>query len=119
MRERLVWFRYADSDVVTELTDPCRYNLCKPIATAMGLDTRHDESLWKDKTMHLVNEAVMSSFKSAGWKLVDHHTMLADFFEWYKKEKAKRGYCPGALPPSSVSNELAQDAGYGMSMPVV
>ena len=85
-----------DTDVVRELTDPARYNLCKPIAAAMGLDTRSDATLWKDKAVHLVNEAVMSSFTSAGWKLVDHHTVLAEFAEWYKKEKAKRGYCAGA-----------------------
>ena len=87
---------YSDSDVVQELTDPRRYNLCKPVADAMGLDTRADSTLWKDKAMHLINEAVVSSYQSAGWRLVDHHTLLADFYEWYKKEKAKRGYCPGA-----------------------
>jgi Nitric oxide synthase, oxygenase domain len=150
-----------DTDVVRELTDPARYNLCKPIASAMGLDTRADSApllctshaqpaisrfcaafpdlkhvlardnsvcsahlkelqqlprrvlervqltasapkragtLWKDKAVHLLNEAVMSSFTSAGWRIEDHHTVLAEFTEWYKKEKAKRGYCPGAHP---------------------
>ena len=94
--------RYMDTDVVRELTDPARYNLCKPIAAAMGLDTRSDATLWKDKAVHLVNEAVMSSFTSAGWKLVDHHTVLAEFAEWYKKEKAKRGYCAGAPRAAAV-----------------
>jgi nitric oxide synthase oxygenase domain/subunit len=101
----LVSLRYSDSDVVRELTDVDRYNLCKPIAEAMGLDTRSNSTLWKDKAMQLVNEAVMSSYQSVSWKLVDHHTLLADFFEWYKKEKARRGYCPGAMP--SLATALA------------
>lgn len=88
--------RYSDADVVGELIDPKRYNLCKPIATAMGLDTRADGTLWKDKAMHLLNEAVVTSYQSAGWKMEDHHTMLGTFFQWYQKEKASRGYCPGA-----------------------
>ena len=85
-----------DTDIVKELTDPTRYDLTKPVATAMGLDTREASTLWKDKAVHLLNEAVVSSFTSAGWALVDHHTALAEFMEWYKKERAKRGYCPGA-----------------------
>lgn len=89
--------RYSDSEVVRELTDADRYNLCKPIAEALGLDTRTNLTLWKDKAMQLVNEAVVSSYQSVGWKLVDHHTLLAEFYEWYKKEKTRRGYCPGMV----------------------
>ena len=45
--------------------------------------------------MSLVNEAVVQSFRATGWGVVDHHTMLKGFWEWYNKEKASRGYCPG------------------------
>jgi nitric oxide synthase oxygenase domain/subunit len=27
--------------------------------------------------------------------MVDHHTLMRNFFNWYKKEEARRGYCPG------------------------
>ena len=43
--------------MVRELANPGRYDLCKPIAAAMGLDTRSDSTLWKDKAVHLLSEA--------------------------------------------------------------
>jgi hypothetical protein len=27
--------------------------------------------------------------------MVDHHTLMRNFFNWYKKEETRRGYCPG------------------------
>ena len=88
--------RFADTEVVRDLCDEERYNLVRPIAERWGLNTRSDATLWKDKVVALVNEAVMQSFRAAGWGIVDHHTMLKGFYEWYNKEKALRGYCPGA-----------------------
>ena len=54
-------------------------------------------------------QAVVTSFTSAGWHLVDHYTALANFAEWYKKERARRGYCPGA-PLPCLCSEVATPA---------
>ena len=35
----------------------------QPVAQKMGLDTKQDRSLWKDKAMVEVNVAVLSSFQ--------------------------------------------------------
>ena len=69
--------------------------MCKRVAESWGLPTRTDATLWKDKVMHLLDEAIVQSFRSSGWSIVDHHTMLRNFWEWYNKEISTRGYCPG------------------------
>lgn len=84
--------------MLRDLTDADRYNLVKPVAEKWGISTRTDASLWKDKVMHLLDEAIVSSFRASGWGIVDHHTMLKGFWEWYNKELDQRGYCPGAHP---------------------
>lgn len=37
----------------------------------------------------------MYSFRQACVGMVDHHTLLQGFWEWYWKEKRTRGYVPG------------------------
>ena len=46
-----------------DLCDPKRYNICEKVAKKMGLDTRTNSTLWKDKAMVEVNLAVVYSFQ--------------------------------------------------------
>lgn len=60
-------------------SDTYRYNLLKPIAEKMGLDTRENHSLWRDRAMVELNVAVLHAYRKAGVRMLDHHT-LADYF---------------------------------------
>lgn len=98
--------RYADSEVVRDFTDASRYNLNAVIGAKMGLDTRSHATLWEDTVMHLVTQAVNHSFRAAGFGMVDHHTMLSGFWDWYHKEMATRGYCPGRCPAGRLQKQF-------------
>lgn len=64
------------------LTDPVRYNLCMPIAQALGFDTRSEGCMWRDRAMTEAAVAVMHSFRQAGLGMVDHHTLQSNFRSW-------------------------------------
>jgi len=89
------------------LTDASRYNLTKPIATLMKLDTSNNTSLWKDKVMVEITYAVLHSFNKAGVTIVDHHTAAESFMKHFKDEVKTRGGCPAdwvwIVPPLSGS----------------
>lgn len=48
-------------------------------------------------------QAVLYSFQSSSVAMVDHHTLMQQFWEWHHKELATRGYSPGnwkwIIPP--------------------
>lgn len=59
--------------------DVNRYNMLPTVAALMGLDTKSDASLWKDKALIELNIAVLQSFKERGVTIVDHHTAAKQF----------------------------------------
>ena len=61
------------------LGDVKRYNLLPLIADCLGLDTRSDRTLWKDRALIELNVAVLSSFANQGVTIVDHHTASRQF----------------------------------------
>ena len=61
------------------LADESRYNMLLQIGSLMGLDTRSNTTLWKDRALLELNAAVLHSFKSAGVSIVDHHTAAQQF----------------------------------------
>lgn len=71
--------------------DPQRYNLVQDIAEAMGLDTTSQRTLWKDKALIAINQAVLHSFDNAGIRIGDHHELGAQFERFCQiEEKAGR-----------------------------
>jgi nitric-oxide synthase len=71
------------------LGDVQRYNMLPEIANKLNLDTRQVKTLWKDKAMLVLQEAVLHSFQAKGVTLVDHHTASEQFLEFCKQEAAK------------------------------
>ena len=71
------------------LGDEQRYNLLPILAKKLNLDTRQVKTLWKDKAMLVLQEAVLHSFQAQGVTLVDHHTASEQFLEFCKQEEAK------------------------------
>lgn len=85
--------------------DEERYNMLPRVASVLGLDTRRDASLWKDRSLVELNVAVLHSFQSHGVTIVDHHTAARQFKRFEEKEeKAKRdvtGDWTWLIPPLS------------------
>jgi nitric-oxide synthase len=71
------------------LGDEQRYNLLPVLAKKLNIDTRQVKTLWKDKAMLVLQEAVLHSFQAQGVTLVDHHTSSEQFLEFCKQEEAK------------------------------
>lgn len=74
---------------VRNLADTQRYNLLPLLAEKMGLDTKHPRTLWKDKTLLVLQEAVLHSFQEKGVTLVDHHSASEQFLDFCKVEESK------------------------------
>ena len=87
--------------------DEDRYNLLPEIAARLGLDTRREESLWRDRALLELNVAVICSFRRAGVKMIDHHTVSRHFVEFEEKERrqGRPAYADWAwiVPPLSGS----------------
>lgn len=85
-------------------SDEYRYNMLKPIATRMGLNTSTNK-LWKDRALVELNLAVLHSYQQANVSIVDHHSATEGFMTFFKNETALRGGCPSdwvwLVPPIS------------------
>ncbi|MFF2753948.1 nitric oxide synthase oxygenase [Psychrobacillus sp. NPDC058041] len=68
------------------LADDNRYNMVPIIAENMGLNTKSNASLWKDRALVELNAAVLFSFKEDGVSIVDHHTAAQQFKRFEEKE---------------------------------
>lgn len=70
--------------------DTNRYNLLPIVANKMGLDTSQRVSLWKDRAMIELNEAVLYSYTKAGVSIVDHHSAAEQFMQFNHLENKKK-----------------------------
>lgn len=57
------------------LADLGRYNLLPELAQRMGIFSRKECTLWRDRALVELNRAVLFSYQKAGVKIVDHHTV--------------------------------------------
>ncbi len=89
------------------LSDIRRYNLLPAIAERMGLDTRSDRTLWKDRAIVELNVAILHSFRRCGVAIVDHHTACRQFVFHERKERETGREVPAEwswmVPPISAS----------------
>jgi nitric-oxide synthase len=78
---------YMGTEIGTRnLGDDYRYDMLPVIAERMCLDTSSDASLWRDRALIELNQAVLHSFARFGVTLVDHHAAAASFFEFAAAE---------------------------------
>lgn len=68
------------------LADLGRYNLLPRVAEGLGLDRSSERTLWRDRALLELNEAVLHSYASDGVKLVDHHTASEEFMHFMSRE---------------------------------
>ena len=80
---------YMETEIgARNLADDFRYNLLPTVAEAMGLNVRRNASLWKDRALIELNQAVLHSFKEDKVSLVDHHTAAQQFQLFEEKEES-------------------------------
>ncbi|WP_082772275.1 nitric oxide synthase oxygenase [Actinoplanes sp. TFC3] len=87
------------------LVDTERYNLLPVIAERLGLDTRSESTLWRDRALVEINVAVLHSFTVAGVRISDHHTESRRFLTHIAKEERQGRTVPAdwswIVPPVS------------------
>jgi nitric-oxide synthase len=99
---------YVSSEIgARNLSDTARYNQLPRIAERLGLDTRRNASLWKDRALLELNEAVIHSYAQAGVYIVDHHTAAEQFVAHVDREHRSGRLVPSdwawVNPPMSAS----------------
>ncbi|MFJ2087512.1 nitric oxide synthase oxygenase [Micromonospora chokoriensis] len=80
-------FYMASEIAARNLADHHRYDMLPRVATKLGLDIRRDD-LWRDKTLIVLQEAVLHSFRSAGVSITDHHRESRSFATFTAREEA-------------------------------
>jgi len=80
---------YVSSEIgARNLSDIDRYDMLPSIASRMGLDVDRNASLWRDRALLELNEAVIFSYAAAGVYIVDHHTAASQFVAHVEREAA-------------------------------
>jgi len=68
--------------------DEFRFNLLPKVAKIIGLDTKRNSTLWKDRALVELNIAVLYSYKKNGVSIVDHHSAAQQFLQYEKQEES-------------------------------
>ncbi|CAE6476328.1 unnamed protein product [Rhizoctonia solani] len=99
------WF-LCNEVATRDLADEQRYNILPAIGRRLGLPLSN-RSLWKDRAVLELNQAVLHSYDLAKVTMVDHHSASDSFVRYYEKEIKLRGHCPGdwvwIVPPTGGS----------------
>ncbi|MEU3455251.1 nitric oxide synthase oxygenase [Micromonospora sp. NPDC006766] len=79
---------YMASEIAARnLADQHRYDQLPAVARGLRLDTRHD-ALWRDKSLIVLHDAVLHSFRAAGVRISDHHRESRGFSQFAAREEA-------------------------------
>ena len=97
---------YVQTEIAArDLADTDRYDQLPAVARALGLDTRRERTLWRDRALVELNVAVLHSFDRAGVKLADHHAVTAHHVRFEEREaragREVRGKWSWLVPPLS------------------
>ncbi|WP_210035085.1 nitric oxide synthase oxygenase [Pseudonocardia parietis] len=97
---------YLDTEIgARNLADRDRYDLLPEIAERLGLDTRSERTMWRDRALVELVRAVTYSFDADGVTMADHHTESERFLRHLAKEEAAGRSCPTdwswIVPPMS------------------
>nr|WP_279338754.1 nitric oxide synthase oxygenase [Sphingomonas sp. BGYR3] len=88
--------------------DPTRYNLLETVSRALGYNPDEtDGSLWKDRALTELNEAVLQSFRQAGVTIADHHS-VSDHYITFAQLEHRAGRTPSGewswiVPPQAAA----------------
>ncbi|MEZ0092332.1 nitric oxide synthase oxygenase [Streptacidiphilus sp. EB129] len=76
------------------LSDTNRYDKLPQVADGMGLDTSRDRTLWRDRALLELTQAVLHSFDQAGVSVIDHHFASKQFVRHEERELKSGRTCP-------------------------
>lgn len=98
---------YVSSEIGRDLGDSDRYDTLPEIAAHMGLDRSNERTLWRDRALIELSQAILNSYKNSRVHLVDHHTVARQFIDHVDREQAAGRTCPADWtwinPPLSAS----------------
>ena len=91
-----------------DLGDVGRYNQLPRVASMMEMDISDEKTLWKDRSITELNQAVLHSFNRAGVRIADHHTESVRFLKHLELEQKHGRSCPAdwswIVPPTAASS---------------
>lgn len=87
------------------LIDPFRYDRLEAVADAAGID--RTQSLWQDRALLVLHEAVLGSYQRDRVTIADHHQASAHYVDFVQREYAS-GRVPSAewswiVPPQAAA----------------
>lgn len=99
---------YVGSEIgARNLGDDDRYAMLRTVAELMGEDTSRNDTLWRDRALIELNQAVLYSYRASGVHILDHHTAASQFVRHVDREKALGRRVPAdwawVNPPLSAS----------------
>lgn len=99
---------YISSEIgARNFSDLDRYNMLSVVAERMGLDRTTNRSLWRDRALIELNQAVLHSYREANVHILDHHTAAHQFVAHIEREEAAGRSVPAQWswvnPPLSAS----------------
>lgn len=98
---------YMGTEIARDFLEDWRYDKMDEIATLMGLDTRSEQTLWRDRVALEMNVAVLHSFQKAKVTMVDHQSAARQFLTHDQREKKAGRECPAdygwVMPPAGGS----------------
>jgi nitric-oxide synthase len=76
------------------LADEAAYGVAREVAQRLGLDTRTERTLWRDRATVELNLAVLHSFDTAGVTITDHHAEARHRLAWLRSRQRGNAFRP-------------------------
>ncbi|MFI9388191.1 nitric oxide synthase oxygenase [Kutzneria sp. NPDC052558] len=101
------WFVGAEIGT-RSLADEGAYAVAREVAARLGLDTRTERTLWRDRATVELNRAVLHSFDAAQVTITDHHAEALHRLAWLRSRQRAGGNRPAFRVDSSTAQRARQ-----------
>nr|WP_246015070.1 nitric oxide synthase oxygenase [Kutzneria buriramensis] len=103
------WFVGAEIGT-RSLADEGAYAVAREVAARLGLDTRTERTLWRDRATVELNRAVLHSFDAAQVTITDHHAEALHRLAWLRSRQRAGGNRPAFRIDSTTAQRARQGA---------
>ncbi|MBB5892726.1 nitric oxide synthase oxygenase [Kutzneria kofuensis] len=103
------WFVGAEIGT-RSLADEGAYAVAREVATRLGLDTRTERTLWRDRATVELNRAVLHSFDAAQVTITDHHAEALHRLAWLRSRQRAGGNRPAFRIDSTTAQRAREGA---------
>jgi nitric-oxide synthase len=103
------WFVGAEIGT-RSLADEGAYAVVREVAARLGLDTRTERTLWRDRATVELNRAVLHSFDAAQVTITDHHAEALHRLGWLRSRQRAGGNRPAFRIDSLTAQRARQGA---------